>query len=285
VLVTLPDGYNLNVVELGSGFPLIVLHGGPGLDHQMFRPYLDPLAVGHRLLYVDERGQGCSQRVDPATLSLDRFARDIELLAQALRLDRFALFGHSFGAIIATYHAVEFGTAAAYVISGGADESSAMLADVEASLEALGEAGKPIAASWEDENTVQTEEQLKQLLRVQMPFHFHRPPPPGYAEETVGSPEVLRHFANAGYGDFDYRPKLGQVAKPALVVVGEHDRTTTPRAARILHEGIAGSELVVIADAGHMSFVEHTDVYLDAVRGFLNDVTQSGVNRKAVSKA
>jgi len=274
VLVTLPDGYNLNVEELGSGFPLIVLHGGPGVDHQMFRPYLDPLAVEYRLLYVDERGQGRSERVDPATLSLDRFARDVELLAQALRLDRFALLGHSFGAIIATYHALELGTAGAYVISGGADDSNAMLADVEASLEALGEAGKPIAASWEDEKTVQTEEQLKQLLRVQMPFHFHREPPPGYGEETVGSPEVLRHFANAGYGDFDYRPKLGRVAKPTLVVVGQHDRTTTPRAAQILHEGIAGSELVIIPDAGHMSFVEQTDVYLDAVRRFLNDATQ-----------
>lgn len=274
MLVTLPDGYNLGLEDIGAGFPLIVLHGGPGLDHQMFRPYLDPLAADYRLLYVDERGQGRSERVDPVTLSLDGFARDVDLLAQALRLDRFAVLGHSFGAIIATYHATELGTASAYVISGGADESSAMLADVEASLAAMGEAGKPIAASWEDEKTVQTEEQLKQLLRVQMPFHFHREPPPGYGEETVGSPDVLRHFANAGYGDFDYRPKLGRVAKPTLVVVGEHDRTTTPRAARILHEGIAGSELVLIPGAGHLSFVEQTDVYLDAVRRFLDDVTQ-----------
>jgi proline iminopeptidase len=270
VLVTLADGYNLNVEELGSGFPMIVLHGGPGLDHRMFRPYLDPLALKYRLLYVDERGQGRSERVDPATLSLDRFARDVELLAQALRLDRFALLGHSFGAIIATYHAVELGTAEAYIISGGTDESNAMLADVEASLEAMGEAGEPIAASWEQEKTVQTEAQLKRLMRVQMPFHFHRKPPRGYLEETAGSPGVLRHFANVGYGDFDYRPKLGRVANPTLVVVGEHDRTTTPRAARVLHEGIAGSELAIVPEAGHMSFVEQTDVYLDAVRGFLN---------------
>lgn len=274
MLVTLPDGYKLNVEALGSGFPLIVLHGGPGLDHQMFRPYLDPLAAGYRLLYVDERGQGRSERADPTTLSLDRFARDVDLLAQALQLGRFALLGHSFGAIIVTYHAVELGSADAYVISGGADESSAMLADVEASLEAMGDAGKPIAASWEDEKVVQTDEQLKHLLRVQMPFHFHREPPAGYGEETVGSPEVLRHFANAGYGDFDYRPKLGRVTKPTLVVVGEHDRTTTPRAARALQRGIAGSELVVIPNAGHMTFVEQTEVYLDAVRRFLAAVAR-----------
>jgi proline iminopeptidase len=272
VLVTLPDGYNINVEEVGNGFPLIVLHGGPGLDHSMFRPYIDPLGDEFRLLYVDERGQGRSERVDPTTLSLEVFAHDVDLLAEALELDGFALLGHSFGAIIATYHATEPGTAAAYVISGGGDASEALDMDVEASLEALGNGRETIAASWEAEKTVETEEQLKQLLRDQMPFHFHGEPPPGYAEETVGSPEVLRYFANIGYGAFDYRPKLSSVRKPTLIVVGEHDRTTTPRAARVLHEGIPNSELVVIPDAGHMSFVEKSEPYLTAVRRFLSGV-------------
>jgi proline iminopeptidase len=274
VLVVLPDGYKLNVEELGSGVPVIVLHGGPGMDHHMFRPYLDALADEYRVLYVDERGQGRSERVDPATLSLDRFARDVDLLAEALALDGFVLLGHSFGAIIAMYHATELGTAEAYVISAGADDSDGLLADVEASLESMGEGGAAIAASWEQEQTVRTEDELAALIRAQLPFHFHGEPPPGYGEDMVGSPDVLRHFAKAGYGDFDYRPKLGSVTKPTLLIVGEHDRTTTPRAARVLHEGIAGSELVIVPDAGHMSFVERTDVYLGAVRGFLEGVTQ-----------
>jgi proline iminopeptidase len=269
VKVTLPDGYGLFVEDVGDGLPLVVLHGGPGLDHSMFRPWLDPLADEYRLLYVDERGQGRSDRVDPETLSLAVFARDVDLLAEALELDRFALLGHSFGAIVTTWHATEIGTAAAYLISGGADASEPMMADVHASLEAMGEAAKPIAESWEREQHVQTDEELLELLRVQMPFHFHGDPPPGYGEDTVPSPEVLRHFARAGYGDFDYRPRLRQVRRPTLVVVGEHDRTTTPRAARALHEGIAGSELFVIPGTGHMSFVEAPETYLDAVRGFL----------------
>jgi proline iminopeptidase len=274
--IALSDGYNLNVEEVGRGYPLIVLHGGPGLDHQMFRPYLDALGDDYRLLYVDERGQGRSDRVDPATLRLEVFARDVDLLGEALSLDEFALLGHSFGAIITTYHATELGTASAYVISGGADSSDGLEADVGASLAALGDDGKAIVDSWEDEKTVETEEQLKQLLRDQMPFHFHGEPPPGYAEETVGSPEVLRHFARAGYGDFDYGPKLKDVDKPTLVIVGEHDRTTTPRAARVLHDGIQDSKLIVVPDAGHMSFVEQTDAYLAAVRAFLASATQKG---------
>jgi proline iminopeptidase len=272
MFVELPDRYRLFVEELGSGFPLIVLHGGPGFDHSMFRPYLDPLADEFRLLYVDERGQGRSDRVDPSTLSLDVFARDVDRLADALELEAFALLGHSFGGIITTYHATRFGTATAYVISAGGDSSDTLMADVHASLEAMGEAGEPIAASWEAEKSVATDEELKQLWREQAPFHFHREPPPGYGDEMVGSPEVLRHFANTGYGNFDFRPRLRDVTKPTLVVVGEHDRSTTVRAGRVLHEGIAGSELVVIPDAGHMSFVEQPEVYLDAVRRFLSGV-------------
>ena len=38
--VELRDGYRMFVQEVGSGFPLIVLHGGPGMDHTTFRPWL-----------------------------------------------------------------------------------------------------------------------------------------------------------------------------------------------------------------------------------------------------
>ena len=239
----------------------------------MFRPYLDPLGDEFRLLYVDERGQGRSERVDPETLSLDVFARDVDLLAEALGLERFALLGHSFGAIITTKHAIDLGTAAAYVISGGGDSSELLDEDVHASLEALGEERAAIEASWEHEKTVATEEELKALIRAQMPFHFEGEPPPGYGDEMIGTPHVLRHFANIGYGDFDYRPGLARVSKPTLVIVGEKDRTTTPRAARVLHEGIAGSRLVVLPGVGHMSFVESPEPYIEAVRTFLREVT------------
>jgi proline iminopeptidase len=267
--VQVADGVSLFVEELGDGFPLVVLHGGPGFDHSMFRPWLDPLAADFRLLYVDERGQGRSDRVDPASLTLEVFARDVDLLAEALLLDGFALLGHSFGAIVTTAHAIELGTAAAYVISGGGDSSVGLEEDVARALEAMGEAGEAIAASWELEKTVRTDEEMLSLWRAQMPMHFAGEPPTGYGEDTVFSPDVLRHFANVGYGDFDFVPYLHHVDRPTLVIVGEHDQVTTPRAAQVLQQGIADSELHVVAGAGHLSFVEARDAYLDTVRAFL----------------
>ena len=272
--VQLSDGYTLFVEEVAGGdeAPLIVLHGGPGLDHTHLRPWLDPLGEDRRLLYVDERGQGRSERVEPATLSLEVFAQDVDLLAEALELDRFVLLGHSFGAIITTWHAVNVGTADGYVISGGGDSSAQLEADVEAALEEMGEEGKEIADSWEWEKSVETPEECAELMRIQTPFHFHGPPPPDFAADTVYVADVLRHFANIGYGDFDYTPDLGRVSKPTLVVVGAEDRTTTPRASHVLHAGIAGSQLAVLDGAGHMSMIEAQEPYLAAVRGFLGRV-------------
>jgi proline-specific peptidase len=273
-LVTLPDGYRLFVEELGDGFPLILLHGGPGLDHTMFRPWLDSLGDEFRLLYVDQRGQGMSDRVDPTTLTLSVWANDVDLLAEALSLERFALLGQSVGAFIATLHAIERGTAAAYILSGGGDSMAALEADDAASFEALGEDGVAIAESFEKEKAVQTEEEFAALMETQMPLHFAGPVPPNFRAATRYAPEVLRHFASTGYGGFDYTPTLGRVTKPTLVVVGEEDRTTTPRAARVLHEGIRRSELVVLPGAAHVSYVEAQDAYLDAVRAFLQRVAK-----------
>ena len=58
----------LHVEERGGGDPaLIVLHGGPGLDHTMFGRWLDPLGERVRLLLVDERRHGRSDRAPPET--------------------------------------------------------------------------------------------------------------------------------------------------------------------------------------------------------------------------
>ncbi|MEP6910351.1 MAG: alpha/beta fold hydrolase [Actinomycetota bacterium] len=269
--VQLADGYSIFVHEVGEGFPLFLLHGGPGLDHTSMSPWLDGLGDEFRLLYLDQRGQGRSERVDPSSLSLEGFAEDVDLLAEALGLEEFALLGHSFGAIVTTLHAIERGTAAAYVISGGGDSSDKLMEDVNASLAALGEQGKAIADSWEQEKHVQTDEELAGLLRAQYPFHFAGDPPAGFGDRIIGSPEVLRHFANEGYGDFDFTSDLERVTKPTLIIVGELDQTTTTRAASVLHEGIPGSELIVVPGAGHMSFVEGPETYLGAVRAFLQE--------------
>ena len=272
-VVSLDDGGELFIVEHGSGYPVMLLHGGPGLDHHELKPWLDPLGdMGLRLIYVDERGQGQSPRVDPATLSVRSFAQDIDRLAAALELTEYAVLGHSFGAIIALSHALERGSASHYVISAGAASSEALMADVEREIERFEPAAmrEQIRRSWDQEARLETVEQARENTAAQMPFHFWEM---GDAyrtfserDDTVHSPEVLRHFAAAGYGDFEWLDHLRWISKPMLVIVGRFERTCTVARSEEIHDEVAGSELVVIEKAAHMTFVEQPKVYLAAVR-------------------
>jgi pimeloyl-ACP methyl ester carboxylesterase len=96
----------LYVVERGSGYPLLVFHGGPGVDHHSFGDYLDALADEYRLILVDQRSNGRSDRAPEDTWSLRQMAADVGSLARALDLGRYAVLGHSYGAFVVLQHAV-----------------------------------------------------------------------------------------------------------------------------------------------------------------------------------
>jgi proline iminopeptidase len=267
----------LHVVERGHGLPLLVLHGGPGLDHHEFADYLDPLADRHRLVLVDQRAQGRSAPCDPATWTLRQMAADVVALARALELPRYAVLGHSFGAFVALQWAVEFpGEPGPAIISSGLP-SSRYLERVEDNLRTFEpvELRERVAASWAREQDVRTAEDVASLLHDQMPFHFADPRDARIAEferrseGSVYSPDVLRQFSRAGYGDIEVEDRLGEVRRPVLVLAGRHDRTCVLEGASAMAEGIPGATLVVFERSAHMAYVEEQDGYVDAVRSFL----------------
>src|SRR5258708_3842278 len=94
---------------LGRGQPLLILHGGPGASHDYFLPHLLPLARRHRLVFIDERGSGRSERLEnPRTYTVENMVEDTEAVRQALGLDRVALLGHSYGGILAQAYAFKY---------------------------------------------------------------------------------------------------------------------------------------------------------------------------------
>jgi proline-specific peptidase len=255
--------------------PLIVLHGGPGMDHTYFRPWLDVLSDTFRLIYVDQRGQGRSERVDPSTLSPEVFAEDVSKLANTLGLEGYAVLGHSYGSFVALTHAVNNGGGSHYVISHGTASMSKSMPEVEANLASFEpiELREQVTWSWAQEPHIRTQEEAARLMEAQMPFHFASVASEGYrrfvahGDETVYSPEVLAYISAHGY-TLELEDRLAMVDKPVLVITGEHDRTCTPRAAREMQAGLPNSELKIIEGAGHMSFIEEPEVYFSVVRDF-----------------
>src|SRR5262249_5908906 len=131
------------------------------------------------------------------------------------------------------------------------------------------------AASWAHEQEVRTAEDVAALLRDQMAFHFADPRDPRIAdferrsEGSVYSPEVLRHFSQAGYGNIDVEDRLGEVQRPVLVLAGRPDRTCVVQGASAIADGIPGATLVVFEHSAHMAYVEEPERYVEAVRSFL----------------
>jgi proline iminopeptidase len=270
----------LFVVEHGptDGYPILILHGGPGDDHHEFGDYLDPLAArGYRLLFVDQRAQGRSEMSPEHTWTLEQMAHDVLTLAASLELERYAALGHSYGAFVVLQNAVDFpGMAAQTIVSSGIP-SARYLEAVDRNLAAFEpmELRRQVADSWAREAGVETPQDFARLLHDQMPFHFADPVDPRIAEyerRTAGAafaPWVLRKFAAMDYGGIEVEDRLGQVPQPVLVLAGRHDRTCSVDGAEAMAKALPDAELVVFEASGHMTFVEENERYLDAVDGFL----------------
>jgi pimeloyl-ACP methyl ester carboxylesterase len=272
------DDTSLHVVERGGGdLPLLILHGGPGLDHREFDDYLDPLGDVCRLVLVDLRHQGRSARDSaPSTWTLERMAQDVQMLALAMRFERYAVLGHSFGAFVALQHAIDHpGVPVASILSCGLPASTFM-ESTPARIAAMepSEVREKVEAALAAEADVSSPERLWELLVDEMPAFFADPVDPRIADyvartaDTVLSPEVLAHVASSGFA-IDLVDRLPEVPHPVLVLAGRHDRVCPVEGSEATAAGIPGAELVVFERSGHMPFVEEPEAYVAAVRGFL----------------
>jgi pimeloyl-ACP methyl ester carboxylesterase len=68
----------------------------------------------------------------------------------------------------------------------------------------------------------------------------------------------------------DYREALGRIDIPTLIVCGDHDGPVFQAAAKDLLQAIAGSRLLILRDAGHVSPLEQPAAFAHAVRDFLS---------------
>lgn len=281
----------LYVDERGAsdGFPLFVFHGGPGLDHTMFGDYLDPLTEDgrYRLVLVDQRACGRSDRSAPhETWTLQQMGDDVSALAGALGVtNRYATLGHSYGAFVVLQHAVSHpGEPRGTIVSAGMANARwlDLVNDRLAAFEPV-EMREQVTSSWAREATVQSEEEVAELMNDQFPFHFRDPTGAAvadYLQRTSGevryAPEVIRHFSTQSYGAINVDDQLVDVTHPVLVLAGRHDRTCAVGASEEMANRLPNGELVVFEDSAHMMFVEEQEAYLTSVRRFLERITSPG---------
>ena len=139
---------------IGRGAPLMVVHGGPGASHDYLLPGLLPLARTNKLVFIDERGSGRSEKLEDASqYTVENMVDDVEAVRQALNLGRVSLLGHSYGGVLAQAYALKYQRNLTHLILGGtfssskafneilAREKQSMPAEARQKLEALEQAG------------------------------------------------------------------------------------------------------------------------------------------------
>jgi proline iminopeptidase len=268
---------------IGRGKPLMVLHGGPGSTHDYFLPHLLPLARHHRLVFIDERGCGQSQLLsDPRGYTLDAMVQDVEAVRIALNLGRVDLMGHSFGGILAQAYAIAHPEALHRLILAGTGPSAAQIdadfvkvkdsldKDLRAKIDALERRGiiEPSGA--------QSAEYRKLADQAELPFNYHVRPPPWSAGGDPLNWDVLGEMwgrksdfhIDGNLRGFNFVPSLRRLPVPTLIIYGDHD-LVSPDTAQQMHAALAGSQVVEVAESGHMLFVDQPEAFMTAVERFL----------------
>jgi proline iminopeptidase len=285
-------GVLIYYVAFGKGSPLVVVHGGPGASHDYFLPYLLPLARTHRLIFIDERGSGRSQRLqDVSKYTVEAMVEDIEDVRVALHLGKISLLGHSCGGVLAQAYALKYQQNLSHLILNSTFPSTRQMNEVLAreksqmppaklarlnELEQAGLYGK--GEAWEHGRYSEEYEKLAWGPGY-FPFLYGARPDSNYDPVTGNAPsnwELYREMWGS-HGEFiidgnlssvEYVDRLPTIHVPTQILVGDHDECD-PSLSKEMHEKIAGSELVVLPNSGHMNFVDQPDLWQKAVVGFL----------------
>lgn len=286
------NGVMLYYFSTGRGQPLMILHGGPGASHDYFLPYLLPLARHHRVIFIDERGSGHSQKLeDPSGYTIENMVVDVEAVRQALGLGKMSLLGHSYGGALAQAYALEYQSNLSHLILASTWSSTVamnqlfvrmkqnMTPELRQRIDTLEANGLFGHGKDYEKNRYPNDYMIAAWGEGYFPYVYHNHPDPNYDPIAQGnmSWDLYRQMWGE-HGEFvidgnlksvEYTDRLRAIKVPTLILVGQHDECD-PSLSQTMHNKIAGSKLVILPNAGHMTFVDQTGMFLKAVDGFLS---------------
>jgi len=267
------NGTRLFFERLGKGRPMLTMHGGLGLDHTYFRPWLDALAHKVELIYYDHRGNGRSER--PASMegiTHQTWVEDADALRAHLGFDRMILFGHSYGGFLAQEHAFRFPDRLAGLILCATAPAFDYVPVIVANAAARGTLDQNAALDKALSGPMTGDDDFRATWMRLLPLYFKRYRPQigqQIDEKTLYSAAAWNHaFANCLPG-FNTLSRLKEIVVPTLVIAGAVDWITPPEQARRLCAGLPNAQLMIFKESGHMPFIEEQDKFVTAVREWI----------------
>ena len=262
--------------------PLLCLHGGPGANWLHMKPY-EMLADERGVVFYDQLGAGNSvvaEPHDPAMWTPELYVEEVDVVREALGLERVHVFGHSWGGMLGMQYAAGRPEGLVSLIVESSPPSvpawmpeigrlrSELPPEVEATLREHEETGTTDSPEYEE------------AVMVFYRRHLCRADPwPDWLVECFAlldaNPEVYHSMNGPSefhvigtIKDWDITDRLGQITVPTLIFSGRYDEVT-PASTEMAHRAIPGSEYVVLEESSHMAQAEQPEETLALVRDFL----------------
>ncbi|KMO32421.1 hypothetical protein VQ03_26395 [Methylobacterium tarhaniae] len=268
------DVENAGLVPAGDAMrekpALLLLHGGPGFDHSAFKPLFAGLSDVAQVIYVDHRGNGRSEDGDRSAWTLAQWGDDVKGLCDALGLVRPIVLGMSWGGYVAQSYATRYPDHPGKLVL----VSTAARVDFPAIFERFGQLGGPdVARIAETYWTAPTAERRAEYFRTCVPFYRRRPVDPARLRRVLMRDDTALHFNGPGneQGRMDFRPALGRVRCPVLVMAGEHDPLVPPSVSEALVAALPPDRVrfECVADCGHDLFGDAPELAFGLLREFI----------------
>ena len=200
---------------------VLLLHTGPGADHSLYKDTIGPpLTRVAQVVYLDQRGDGRSDRSDSSRWTLDTWVDDLHAFLGALELERPVLLGSSVGALVALRFAARYPDVPSRLVLVSAVARHVHARSV-AAFDRLGgpRAGEVAARYYAGPNDVT----FAEYLRVCLPLYTRR----GLDAEVVArmemNPSATEHWDGVESRRVDLRDEVGAIRCPILLLAGEDD--------------------------------------------------------------
>jgi pimeloyl-ACP methyl ester carboxylesterase len=237
-----------------------LLHAFP-LNARMWEGQLALADTGWRVIAPQLRGFDGSTG-DPPAVSVDDYAGDVIDLLDALHVKQAVVCGLSMGGYVAF---ALLRLAARYV-------QGLVLADTRSQADTPeGVAGRTrLLQVVQDKGPAAVADEMVPKLLGEI-TRSRRPAVVALVRSlaVANSADAIAGAIRALMTRPDSTPLLSSIHVPTLVVVGDQDVLTPPSASEDLHRAIAGSELVRIPEAGHLSNLEQPELFNGALAAFL----------------
>jgi proline iminopeptidase len=273
-------GASLFVRVIGRGHPLVLMHGGPGLDHTTLDT-LRPLSDRFTLIFYDHRANGRSTGAT-ATMTFDNLVADAEALREALGYEQWAVAGHSFGGHVALEYALRHpDRISSLLLLDTAADAYWYQQSAPAILERRGWNRGAVRAARRFFNG---ELGLNDISPALMRFffaYFYRirlrdvPHVIASAFRLKMRPEAIVQGFSVLLKHWSVMDRLSEIHIPTLVLAGREDFLFPPEHQAILADRLPHAQLEIIEHAGHSAHAEQAERVIEIIAEFLDATTKA----------